>query len=590
VSLSNVHLTPQLVQAVRDAVDILDVAAAHTRLSKKGNRHVGLCPFHKEKTPSFSVDPSQGLYYCFGCGAGGDAIRLHMLTSGDDFPGAIESLARLYGIPLPSRSNRWGPEEPDLEAVLTAAEEAFREQLSSQPKPQRYLESRRIPPEVIERFRVGYAPPSFDFLRDRLSATFTTKEIEAAGLVSVKEEGGRRKAWDRFRDRLMFPIRNASGRLVGFGGRTLGDDRAKYINTAETDRFRKRYLLYGLDQARRAIREEGSALLVEGYFDVLAAVASGIEWTVASMGTALSEDQTRLCSRYAEEVVLGYDGDRAGHEACRRALPQLLARGLGVRRMVMEEGADPDSVRMEAGEEEVRRRVGEARDFVESEIDRLLPTKEPDARARSAAAAAIRELLSPIEDGVLRYAYGERAADRLGIPLDLLWQRRERAPSHPRPEPEQPAAPLREVTTLEERTLQLLLSGELELPAVEALPPQEVFLDAICGNIYGKFLGFYAEGGVPPQSGAILGQLTEQGEILDRVARILLEGPSCSGKFGELEESLRRLMRRWQQNRLKALAREINEAQRSGDGPRLEALIEEKSTLSRTLHEVDPRL
>ncbi|MDX1383742.1 MAG: DNA primase, partial [Thermoanaerobaculia bacterium] len=302
MSLSNVQLTPQLIQAVRDAIDILDVAAPHTKLTKKGNRWLGLCPFHKEKTPSFSVDATQGLYYCFGCGAGGDAIRLHMLTTGDDFPAAIESLARMNGIPLPARSGGRRSEGPDLEGVLEAAAEVFAAELAANPKPRRYLEQRRIPADVVETFGLGYAPDSFDHLLSRLAPRFPRQHLVAAGLVSVKSDSERSRAWDRFRDRLMFPIRNPSGRLVGFGGRTLGDDRAKYINTAETDRFRKRTLLYGLDKARRAAREEGSLLLVEGYFDAIAAVASGVEWVVASMGTALSTEQARLCGRYAEEV------------------------------------------------------------------------------------------------------------------------------------------------------------------------------------------------------------------------------------------------------------------------------------------------
>ncbi|MEE2778336.1 MAG: DNA primase [Acidobacteriota bacterium] len=586
MALSNVHLTPQLIQAVRDSIDILDIAAPHTRLEKKGTRWVGLCPFHKEKTPSFSVDPTQGLYYCFGCGAGGDAIRLHMLTTGDDFPAAIESLARLNGIPLPTSGGARSSDGPDLGAVLEAAAELFTGELAKASRPREYLAQRKIPAEVIEKFGLGYAPKSFDFLLERLSSRFERKDLVSAGLLSTKDEGDRARAWDRFRDRLMFPIRNGSGRLVGFGGRTLGDDRAKYINTAETDRFQKRTLLYGLDLARRSAREEGTLLLVEGYFDVIAAVASGIEWAVASMGTALAPDQARLLSRYAEEVVIGYDGDRAGNEACRRALPILLARGLAVRRMEMGDGEDPDTVRLDEGEEAVRRRVDASTDFVASELDRILPGHDPDPPTVARVAKEVRELLGPIPDPVLRFGYGRRAADRLGMPPDLLFQRHQ-----PRSAGEA-AAPRtvrkREVTSLEERALQLLMSGEIALPAAADLPPVDVFLDGICGNIYGHFLDLYREGTAPPEAGAVLSALSGQGEELDRIARILLEGESCSEKLGELEEALRRLNRRWQQNRLRRLALEINEAQRQGDADRLETLVEEKTSISRVLHEVEP--
>jgi DNA primase len=211
---------------------------------------------------------------------------------------------------------------------------------------------------------------------------------------------------------------------VGFGGRTLGDDRAKYINTQETEQFQKGYLLYGLDAAKRAIRDAGSALLVEGYFDVLGAVEPGIEWTVASMGTALTENQARVLKRYCEEVVVGYDDDEAGEKAFRRCLPLLLAQGLAVRRARFGAGQDPDSLRLEAGPEAVVKAVEEALDGVRLELDRLIPDRgllDPQAKARAAQAAT--EILSPIPDGVLRYSYSRQVADRLGVPVELLWRR-----------------------------------------------------------------------------------------------------------------------------------------------------------------------
>ncbi|MGH9362925.1 MAG: DNA primase, partial [Thermoanaerobaculia bacterium] len=350
--LGNVQLTPQLVQAVRDAADIVAVASEHTRLRKAGRRYQGLCPLHKEKTPSFSVDPVRGLFYCFGCGQGGDAIKLHMLLSGDDFPAAIESLALRHGIPLPTRSERdrgrrGGREEHDLEGALTRAAEFFAEQLTRHPLPQRYLERRQIPRELATRFGVGYAPDGWRNLVQALERRVPPADLEAAGLVAKNERG---ELYDRFRNRLMFPIHNAAGRLVGFGGRTLGEDKAKYLNTSETESFHKGLLLYGLHQAKRAIRETGRAYLVEGYFDVLGAVASGLEGAVAGMGTALTPEQARLLARYAEEVVVGYDGDRAGETAHLRALPLLLGERLAVRRARFPEGHDPDSLRLAAGE------------------------------------------------------------------------------------------------------------------------------------------------------------------------------------------------------------------------------------------------
>ena len=224
MALGNIHLTPQLVQAVRDAVDIVDVASEHTRLRKAGRRLSGLCPLHKEKTPSFSVDPDQGLFYCFGCGRGGDAIKLHMLLSGDDFPGAIEVLAQRYGIPLPrarrEASGRGGKPERDIEGALKAAADFFSEQLKRSVPTQGYLEQRQIPAEVALQFGLGFAPDGWRHLLEALNNRFPMADLAAAGLVARSDRGG--QPYDRFRNRLMFPIRSASGRIVGFGRPNAG--------------------------------------------------------------------------------------------------------------------------------------------------------------------------------------------------------------------------------------------------------------------------------------------------------------------------------------------------------------------------------
>src|SRR5215510_5225529 len=243
MSLGNIHITPQLVQAVRDAVDIVSVASEHTRLRKAGRRHEGLCPIHKEKTPSFSVDPDQGLFYCFGCGRGGDAIKLHMLTTGDDFPAAIEALALRHGIPLPTRAERRGPRgvERDVSGALQAAAEYFGEHLRRSAFARGYLEKRRVRPELVERFGLGYAPDDWHALEKALAPGVPLADLEAAGLVG--RSSNRNETYDRFRNRLMFPIHSPAGKLVGFGGRTLGDDQAKYVNTSETEQFHKGHLL-----------------------------------------------------------------------------------------------------------------------------------------------------------------------------------------------------------------------------------------------------------------------------------------------------------------------------------------------------------
>jgi DNA primase len=592
MSLGNVQITPQLVQAVRDAADIVSVASEHTRLRKAGRRHQGLCPIHKEKTPSFSVDPVQGLFYCFGCGAGGDAIKLHMLTTGDDFPAAIESLAMRFGVPLPTKVERRAGSgsrapERDPEAALTAAAQFFVDQLRKNAFPRQYLEDRRIPPELIERFGLGYAPEGWRSLVQALHPRIPLADLEAAGLAARSEKGG--EPYDRFRHRLMFPIHNASGRLVGFGGRTLGDDKAKYVNTNETDRFHKGLLLYGLHQAKREIRETGRAVLCEGYFDVIGSVACGLEGAVAGMGTALTPEQAKLLSRYAEEVVIAYDGDNAGENAARRALPLLLAEGLGVRRARFPGGHDPDSLRLAEGEAAVAEAVRVAEDAVMLELDRAIPSgaaREPQLQAK--AATAVAELLRPIPDAVVRHGYARLAAQRLDIPVEMLARRAAGGESLEKKLERRPAASTetgpRIVRSLEEQVLEQLIQGEEPLPGAEELPPPEAFFDTECRNIYQAFRALYAGAGSRPEVKALQASLGYEGTVVDRMARILLEGSFAPGRAGLLV-SLENLARRWKEQRLRELAREINEAQQRGLDPELLArLYQEKRSLSLSIH------
>jgi DNA primase len=577
MSLGNVHVTPQLVQAVRDAVDILGIASEHTRLRKAGRRYQGLCPLHKEKTPSFSVDPVQGLFYCFGCGAGGDAIKLHMLATGDDFPAALEALATRYGIPLPSRETKAGGRaERDLEGALQAAAGFFADQLRKSSFAQSYLAKRKIPPELIERFGLGYAPDGWRNLVPALQARVPIADLEAAGLVARSDKGG--DPYDRFRNRLMFPIHNAAGRLVGFGGRTLGDDPAKYVNTNETDRFHKGLLLYGLHLARREIRESGRAVLCEGYFDVIGSVACGLEGSVAGMGTALTPEQAKQLSRYAEEVVVAYDGDNAGESAFRRALPLLLGEGMGVRRARFPGGHDPDSLRLAAGPEAVAAAVQDAEDAVVAEIERLVPTEAArEPRAQAAAASASVELLRPIPDAILRYSYARIAAGRMGMKVEELTRRLGATGGAG-------AGPTASATGLSWDLEKVVLNHLLEPDRTEAVPPPEdlpspqAFLDPECRNIYQTFCALYARGGAPPDSRAVQAELGSEGTSVDLMARILLERNFTPGSLGLLA-SLEKLEDRWRNRRRNELGAMIREAALRKDSARLQSLVEEKRLL-----------
>ncbi len=300
---------------------LLDIIGRQVRLIRRGNKHVGLCPFHQEKSPSFTVFPDQGNYHCFGCGAHGTAIDFVMATEGLGFTEALRRLADLTGIPAPLREPA-GPKRPSTEPLVAANEAALRwfqgRLASGEGRAARdYLDRRGVPPALQDRFALGYAPDGRDGLARALTQAGIPAAVQAeAGLVGMPEDGG--SAYDRFRHRLMFPIRDQRGRLVGFGGRALGEARAKYLNTSETPLFHKGSLLYGFDLAVKPARERREIFIVEGYLDVIAMAGAGFENTTAPLGTAVSEEQLRLLWRHADEPYVCLDGDAAGLAApCR---------------------------------------------------------------------------------------------------------------------------------------------------------------------------------------------------------------------------------------------------------------------------------
>jgi DNA primase len=336
----------------KSRLPLVDIVARHVRLIRRGNRHQGLCPFHQEKSPSFYVFEDQGNYHCFGCGAHGNAIDFVMAIEGLPFAEALRRLSDLTGIPAPLRSPSQAETSAERVNPLLAANEAargwFQEQLAASAGriARDYLQRRGVPEALRQRFAIGYAPDGRDVMVRALEARGVAVATQVqAGLAIDPEDGGR--PFDRFRHRLMFPITDQRGRLVGFGGRALGDAKAKYLNTPETPLFKKGSLLYGHDLASKPAREKKEIFIVEGYLDVIAMHEAGFANTVAPLGTAIGEDQLKLLWRYGEEPYVCLDGDAAGLAAAlrmiRRALP-IMAGGQTLRFVVLPAGEDPDSL------------------------------------------------------------------------------------------------------------------------------------------------------------------------------------------------------------------------------------------------------
>jgi DNA primase len=347
-------ISPESLDRVKQAADIVEVVSAHTDLRRAGARWTGLCPFHDERTPSFSVDGQEKLYHCFGCGVGGDVIKFVEEKDGLGFAEAVELLADRYGVELEReqedpRAEAKRQQRRRLEQLLERVAAYYANYLWEAPeaaKAREYLAERGLGEEALRAFGVGYAPSAWDKILVRgQQAGFSVQELHGVGLVQRGREG---KEYDRFRSRIMFPIRDRRGRTLGFGGRAMRSDQgAKYVNTAETEFFHKSQLLYGADKAKAAIAKANRAVVVEGYTDVLALHQAGLEETVAVMGTAITGEQVATLSGMVEEVVLALDADSAGQEAMLRA--QRVAAGRKMRLRVAKMPAGEDPAEMMAG-------------------------------------------------------------------------------------------------------------------------------------------------------------------------------------------------------------------------------------------------
>jgi DNA primase len=433
------------VQEVRDRVDIVDLVGRYVELRRSGRNYVGLCPFHQERSPSFNVNPALKGYKCFGCGAGGDAIRFVMEIEGKGFIEAIRKLAELYGVSLPSNVARGGGgggtdvnERDEAYLLMRTAAELYRAILLESPEGaagRSYLEARGVTPESAAAFTLGYAPAPAEAGWDRLARVLQDKGLsvplaQKLGLLKASERRG--SAYDAFRGRLMFPVIQPGGEVIAFSGRIVpphdqvadGPPAPKYVNSSESFLFHKSKTLFGLAVARPAIREKGRAILVEGNLDVVKLHQHGHRETVAPLGTAFTEDQARLLARFTSQVVMCFDGDKAGREAARKALPILLEQDFDVRIVTLPDGEDPDSL----GPERFANLLADARSALEVAMTRLAAWAgdSPDARARALDRAV--DLIRKVRRPSARAFHAESAASLFGVPLQRLEKALERPP------------------------------------------------------------------------------------------------------------------------------------------------------------------
>ncbi len=418
----------EFINNLKENVDIVDLVSDYIELKKSGNRYKGLCPFHSEQTPSFFVNPDNSFYHCFGCGAGGDTISFVMEIENLTFVESVKMLAERSGMELPDLSDQQRQQYKEREQLFTLnklAAQFYNYILTETEIGKRafeYLKGRGFTESDIEAFKLGYAADEWRFLLNFLQKKgFSIDLIQKAGLIS---EGKNNSYYDKFRNRVIFPIFNNRGEVIAFGGRILENEDSfgpKYLNSPETPIFSKKKNLYGLHLAKDSIRENNSCIIMEGYTDVIQAHKNGFANSIASLGTAFTEEQAKLIKRYAENAYIAYDADTAGNKATLRGLDILSRTGINVKVIQLEEDSDPDQLLKNEGKEVFNEFIEEAVNLIDFKINMLIKNRnlsEPGVRKK--VLRSIVELLSEVKDNLEREIYIERAAEKTNFKAEVL--------------------------------------------------------------------------------------------------------------------------------------------------------------------------
>ena len=488
-------ISEDVINRIRDRADIVEIVQSHLSLSKAGQHWKGLCPFHSEKTPSFTVSPSRQMFHCFGCGEGGNVFTFLMKIEGASFPTVVRALGEKLGIrveetPASPAAKQRAEQAERLVALNRAAAAFFHRTLLADPaaEPARaYLRDRGITAETIERFGIGYAPQSWDGLLKALSKTdkggWTPEDLAAAGLIVARDQGGRKPGdasgyYDRFRGRVMLSIRDLQKRVIGFGGRVLDDGVPKYLNSPETPLFRKGRTLYALESAREGIAREDQVVIVEGYFDAIALHQAGLTHVVATLGTALTPEHIDVIRRFTRRVVLLFDPDSAGVRAALRTLDLFIGSGLAVQVGSLPAGDDPDTFVRSRGVEAFTTLIQKAPSLLDFTVAGSLTTnRRGSVEERVRCVEEILALLQKLSNPVEKAAAIRHVADRLGMEEKVLLERYRSLPRKASAADEAPTAQAEAPLPKDEEVLARLLLHEKLTPEMAAQLAADDFTD-----------------------------------------------------------------------------------------------------------------
>ncbi len=510
---------------VKEATDIVAVIGQYVTLRRRGSNLLGLCPFHTEKSPSFNVNADRQFFHCFGCGKGGDVFTFLMEHEGWSFPETLKYCAEKAGIKLPDYREKSDPQSQlreDMGAALELADKIYRHALFTPIGKHAldYLFNRGFKDQTLKRAGVGYAPPSYDsVLKSADSHGISRKSLEAAGLIIPSSKGG--NPYDRFRNRITFPIVNLSGKTVGFGARALAEeDQPKYLNSPETPLYQKGRILYGLVVAREAIRRENRAIIVEGYMDWLTMVEAGIDSVVAVSGTALTDIQAKLLTRFCEHVTMMFDADAAGQRAALRGIDIAFNAALGVDVAVLPKGEDPDSFIRQHGVEALRRIIAGATGIAEYRIESeraKAPGGKLDFLAQEKLIKEFGELAGKIEDGIRRSTFLSEVRSLLGVDESAFRTAVGKEASTTTPRQRRPEAPKETLVDKPSLLLRILLESPEYVRRARVMVLPDDFEHASLRSMYEKLLAKTADGSWPttPQ------ELSDTPEEVERWSKLL---------------------------------------------------------------------
>jgi DNA primase len=582
---------------LRRQADIVRVVQDYVTLKKKGANWMACCPFHKEKTPSFSVSPTKEIFYCFGCHKGGSVFNFVMEIERVAFPEAIRIVAEKSGVPLPkltddSRFEARRQESDDVIQLNKFALDFWEQQLteggSEAQSAREYLERREISETTRKTFRLGYAPDSWEALASHLKSRGASSfQIERSGLVVKKDEGG---VYDRFRGRLMFPVMDVQGRPIAFGGRALkADDKAKYINSPETPVYVKGRNLFGLNITRDEIRRAEYAIIVEGFLDLIIPYQFGIRNVVASLGTALTAEQAKLLSRFARKVVVNYDGDQAGVQAAKRALEILLAEELEVKVLVLPDNSDPDEFIRKFGAIEYQRRRGEAKPHIQFVIDQAL--RDRNLQRPAEKAEAVEEVLPyirAVRSRIQKREYFDSSMDSLRITDPALRRELWQSVRAAKFEDATAAEKVRlrvgragNATPAEERLLGLLFADEDLRRAVLPMLQPEDYEDLVTAEIFRALLELENEGR-PIDFESLSEKMESDSQAAALLPRLLIsDSLHASNENYEPEKCVYTFRLMKVEHRIEDLKSELSVAEREGDSERVSQLANQQIELTR---------